>query len=67
MVSSELAPLGFRMLLRGCPGLGYAWAYLLGRAIVDTSLHGSCHIQGAASFTPPDFTLLDLREYVSHL
>ena len=53
MVSSELAPLGFRMLLKGCPGFGYACAYLLGRAIVDTSLQTSFSFQGAASFTPP--------------
>ena len=38
MVSSELAPPGFRMLLKGCPAFGYAWAYLLGNVMVSTSL-----------------------------
>ena len=50
MVSRELAPLGFRMLLKGCPDFGYAWAYLLGNAMVSTSLHSNSAFQGTASF-----------------
>ncbi len=32
IVSREV-PLEFRMLFRGCPCLGYAWAYLLGLSL----------------------------------
>lgn len=50
MVSRELAPLVFRMLLKGWPDFGYAWAYLLGNAMVSTSLQVNFFFQGTASF-----------------
>ena len=49
IVSKEV-PLKFRILLRGCPCWGYAWAYLLGGAIVGASLQMH-HITSESWFT----------------
>jgi len=57
IVSNEM-PLKFRILLRGCPGWGYAWAYLLGGAIVGVSLQIH-RITSDSWFTPcPNTTLV---------